>query len=458
MTGTDFAVPRPMGSDITAPLQSTIDMARAAGGGRVVVPDGVWDTGAVCLFDNIELHLPGGATLRAATDYAAYGAGAVSVPAENADRALIVARDAANVAVSGPGWIDGQGGAWCGDRLARGVKWVHGRRPRIIVMEACRNVRIAALNIRQAPMWTIHLVGCRDIVVEDCTIENDMLMPNTDGVNFDGCQDGILRRCTITAADDCVCLKTSAPADPRLASACERILVAQCSFRSNSCAVKIGTETHNDVRDAVFSQCTISQSNRAFGIFSRDGGTIERICFENSTVDCHWTPDGFWGNGEAITINALPRRAGTPPGEVRDVVVRRVSGAMESTISLVGSAERPLKRIVLSEIDLRQNPVPGDTLPELDLRPTAADVNEDHDPAVGVWKLDAEGRVIGMAPYPGGLPGIWAEHVSGLDLRTVEIARPDPLPAGWSADYVRCGEGTRMADEGDRVALPRLGP
>ncbi len=443
-------LPPSRGADITDALQASIDTAHARGGGRVVLPAGVWDCGAVRLLDNTELHLSEGAILKASTDYADYVAGTVSVVAENSDRALITARGARNVAITGPGWIDGQGNAWCeGDTLVRGVRWAAEHRPRIIVLEACQEVRIHRLNIRAAPMWTIHLVGCRDVRVEDCVIRNDMLMPNTDGVNFDGCQDGLVRDCAIEAADDCICVKTSDVSDAALAQPSERITVTGCTLRSNSCAIKIGTETHRDIRDISIAECMIAESNRAFGVFSRDGGMIERIRFARSSVDCHWTPDGFWGNGEAVTINAVPRRPGRLPGDVRDIVVEGIRGAMESAITLVGMPERPLRRISLEDLSLDQVPGTGSVVPELDLRPTAADLADHHDPAVGrrnAWMLDGNGRVIGLAPYPDGLPGLWAEHVDGLTCRSVEIRRPNPLPVDWNPNPAQFGDGTVTRD------------
>ena len=453
----DFPVRAPASGAITTALQATIDAAHRAGGGRVVVPPGTWDTGSIRLFDRIELHLPAGSVLRAATDYDAYRAGTVSVVAEDSDRALIVARDARDIAITGPGRIDGQGEAWCDGPLVRGVKWMRRHRPRMIVLEACSDIRFTGLTITDAPMWTIHLIGCRAIAIAGCTIRNDLLMPNTDGVNFDGCQDGTLRDSTIEAADDCVCMKTSALDDPALARPCERILVTGCRLRSNSCAVKIGTETHRDIRDVLFADCEIVNSNRAFGVFSRDGGVIERVVFQDSTVDCRWTRDGFWGNGEAVTVNALPRRAGRPPGTVRDVGVRNIAGTMASAITLIGTAERPLTRIALEAIALVQKAGAPDRVPALDLRPTAADVNGRRDPAAGrgnAWALDDDGRVIGLAPYPGGLPGLWAEHVAGLALKDVRIDRPAPLPAGWAQEAVRTGAGVRLAGACDGAAAP----
>lgn len=446
---TDFPVAASASGTITSALQAAIDMARAAGGGRVIVPSGVWACGAIRLFSDIELHLSRGAVLRAARDYDAYRNGTVASVAEGSDRALIVAHDARNVAITGPGRIDGQGDAWSDGTIVRGVKWMHRHRPRIIVLEGCANIRVANLTIVDAPMWTIHLIGCRDIEIAGCTIRNDLLMPNTDGVNFDGCQDAALRDTTIETADDCVCVKTAMPLTAALAQPCARILVTGCRFRSNSCALKIGTETHNDIRDVLFSDCRVTGSNRAFGIFSRDGGAIERIGFENSAVECCWTPDGFWGNGEAVAITAMPRLAGQPAGPVRDVTMRNITGTMESAITLLGTGPRPLERIALADLEIAQRAGDHGNLPDLDLRPTMADVNDEWDPATGrgnAWRLGANGRVIGLMPYPGGLPGLHAEHVAGLTLHAVQIHRPEPLPAGWAREIISCGAGVRMSD------------
>ena len=47
----------------TAFIQNAIDECNKNGGGKVVVPAGVFKTGTVVLKDNVELHLMSGATL-----------------------------------------------------------------------------------------------------------------------------------------------------------------------------------------------------------------------------------------------------------------------------------------------------------------------------------------------------------------------------------------------------------
>ena len=97
-------------------------------------------------------------------------------------------------------------------------------------------------------------------------------------------------------------------------------------------------------------------------------------------------------------------------------------------------------------------------VPDLDLRPTMADVNDHRDPSTGranAWRLGDNGRVIGLEPYPGGLPGLFAEHVGGLTLEDVHIRRPDSLPAGWASRTMRYGTGVSVTDAADPAAGPR---
>ena len=252
------------GNVITDLLQAAIDRTARAGGGRVTVPQGRWVAGAIRLRSGIELHVPRGATLACSRDYADFAAGQVSVVAEDSDRGFLVARDAEDISITGKGVIHGGGPSWCSrEGLFDGVKWAQFHRPRMVVFEACRAVEIRDVTFLEAPMWTVHLVACDGVRITDLTILNDMLMPNTDGVNFDSCRDVFMSGCKIVAADDSVCVKTCAKLDPALEGPAERIHVTNCHFTSRSCSVKIGTETHQDVRDVVFSGLTITGTNRA---------------------------------------------------------------------------------------------------------------------------------------------------------------------------------------------------
>ncbi|MEJ2003221.1 MAG: hypothetical protein P8X77_17930 [Maritimibacter sp.] len=71
-----------------------------------------------------------------------------------------------------------------------------------------------------------------------------------------------------------------------------------------------------------------------------------------------------------------------------------------------------------------------------DLRPTAADLEADPNAEgrANAWRKGADGRVIGLVEYPGGMPAIFARNVAGLDLQNWQVSRPDPLPDGWNSE------------------------
>jgi len=97
-------------TDCTAAIQQAIEACHAAGGGRVVVPAGVFLTGAVHLKSNVNLHVAEGATLRFSPDPASY-LPVVVTRFEGTEcmnySPLIYAYEQENIAVTGPGTLDG---------------------------------------------------------------------------------------------------------------------------------------------------------------------------------------------------------------------------------------------------------------------------------------------------------------------------------------------------------------
>ena len=85
----------------TAAMQKAVDACAEAGGGRVVVPGGVFLSGPIFLKSNVELHLRAGATLRGSPDREDYNAD--DVFPENRGGHLRSGRDAAGVTAEASG-------------------------------------------------------------------------------------------------------------------------------------------------------------------------------------------------------------------------------------------------------------------------------------------------------------------------------------------------------------------
>ncbi|MGA9452471.1 MAG: glycosyl hydrolase family 28-related protein, partial [Verrucomicrobiia bacterium] len=81
----------------TDAIQKAIDACAAQGGGQVLLPAGTFLTGALTLHSGIDFHLANGAVLKGSANWRDYGH----------PGALLFAKDAINITVSGNGVIDG---------------------------------------------------------------------------------------------------------------------------------------------------------------------------------------------------------------------------------------------------------------------------------------------------------------------------------------------------------------
>ena len=424
------------GRDATTAIQSAIDEISAHGGGRVSLLAGEHVAGGLILRGGVELNLGQGALLRPIPDYEAYRETTVRVIAEKSNRGMIVARDAENVRITGPGRIESGGEHFItGDDASVGTFVPAEFRPRVIVLEGCRNLVLDGFRVTGSPMWTLHLADCEDIVIRNVTIENDRRLPNTDGMVLDACRRVLIEDCAISTADDGICLKTSAGPDGKAIGTCEDVTVRRASVSSLSCALKLGTESFGDFNNIVFEDCRVSRSNRGLGLFSRDGGHMRNIRFSRIEVDCRETPDGFWGSGEALTVTVVDRRPERSAGAVENLLVEEITGRMEGAINLVCASPAGIRNVAFRAITLAQAPGPLGTGLRYDLRPTFADIapSAESEGRANAWTRGADGRIVGLLDYPGGMPAIFLKGVGDLSARDVAVKRPAILPEGWNA-------------------------
>jgi len=95
----------------TAAIQQAISACAAAGGGRVVIPSGIWLTGPVRLESRIELHLESGALLLFSGDHRLYPV--IQAPTKGwLVASPIYGYGLEDVAITGSGIIDGAGESW----------------------------------------------------------------------------------------------------------------------------------------------------------------------------------------------------------------------------------------------------------------------------------------------------------------------------------------------------------
>ena len=343
----------------TAAIQRAID---AAGPGtRVLIPaGGRFVTGPLRLKGGIEMRVDG--TLLASTraeDYPDPMAG------------LLHAQGADRLTLSGSGTIDGRSPEFMERYDAEGEWYVPKPfRPRLLVLENCADLTIRDLTLHHAPSWTVHLLGCRRVLVDGIKIDNQPDVPNCDGIDPDHCQDVEIRNCHIRCGDDAIVVKTTSGHEAYGPSA--RIHVHDCVLDTQDSGLKIGTETVQDVHDVVFERCTILNGCRGLCIQLRDAGSVYNVTFREIRFTARYFSAPWWGRGEAISFTAIPRTPDTRVGTIHHVTVEKVTGRAENSVRIEGSPTARVHDITLRAVDLtlaRWTRYPGGVF---DNRPTTA--------------------------------------------------------------------------------------
>lgn len=334
-------------------IQAAIDACASAGGGTVLVPAGAtYLTGSFTLKGNLEFRVERGARLLASprqADYTGYAVPGDPNGVEGEKRLFISAHEAHHLAITGGGIIDGNAKAFMTSELPhiyRGNAW----RPHMMVLVGCDHLTIRDVVLQDAGNWTLHMSGCRDVLVDGIRILNDLKVPNCDGIDPDHCQDVRIANCHIEAGDDCIVFKNLASYAKY--GPTRNITVTNCTLISTSAAVKIGTESVDDFRDIVISNCVIRGSSRGLAIQLRDQGNVENVLFENCTVETRLFHDDWWGKAEAIYVTAAPRTPQTKVGSIRRVRFRNIVCRGEAGAFIAAIAPATISDVVLDGVDL----------------------------------------------------------------------------------------------------------
>ncbi|MFW5751280.1 MAG: glycoside hydrolase family 28 protein [Planctomycetota bacterium] len=334
----------------TVAIQQAIDAAAADGGGTVVVPQGVFVTGALFLRDRVTLHLDAAAVLRASHDLDHYRPLAADHNVQqNVDLQpyhLLVAHAVEDVAITGRGTIDGQGPAFWDPPSTCAFFTAKSRRVSpLIELRSARRVRLEGVTIADAPGWTVHVLDCHDVRVRDITIANDLHGPNTDGIDVTDSSDVIITSSIITAGDDAIVLKS-------LGGVNERIVVSDCILHTNCSALKLGAaESIGIIRQVAFSNCIIHDSSRGVHLACMAGGTFEDVTVSNILCDTHGTIPLV--NPIHIDCSVHPKaRFEATPGRIRRVRVDGVTVRSDARVLVTAGPGAEVRDIQLRNIHL----------------------------------------------------------------------------------------------------------
>ena len=273
-------------------IQTMIDKAFQNGGGKVVVPAGVYDMGSIQLKSNVELHLEKDALLMGADSSEAYDSfpeDVCAIQPENSSKVLIYAYNSQNIAITGEGIIDGNGPRFFD---TTGVTGLYPKppveRPRMVQFVNCDGIRLEGPTFKDSPCWTMFIRFCSNIDVNNIAIIADQRMINNDGIDFDGCSHVRVSNSYFKTCDDCIILRAMRESfDQHVV--CEDVIVSDCELNSRCQTVRLGCPSDDVIRNALFKNIKASGRNGIFADYptrylnSDDEGHVDisNIVFDN---------------------------------------------------------------------------------------------------------------------------------------------------------------------------------
>ena len=201
----------------TKELQSLIDKIASEGGGVVVVPEGVYMTGAVFFKQGVHLHIMQGGVLMGSNDCSDYPILTTRIEGETCKyySAMINADKIDGFTISGKGAIDGNGYTfwkhfWERRDWNRKCTNKDEQRPRLVYISNCKNVQIEGVNLQNSPFWTTHIYNSENVKLLNLHIYSPakpVKAPSTDAIDLDVVKNILVKGCYMSVNDDAVAIK-----------------------------------------------------------------------------------------------------------------------------------------------------------------------------------------------------------------------------------------------------------
>lgn len=359
----------------TEAIAAAIAACNAAGGGRVVIPPGVWKTGPIHLKSHVNLHVSEGAVVRFSDNPEHY------LPVVFTRWAgfelynyspLIYARDCENIGITGRGILDGNGRNWwhwslrdvteTAPRIAQQVldgvppeERIYGTpewplRPQFINPVNCRGILLEDFTLLSGPFWTIQLTYAENVRVRRLTVRTSG--PNSDGINLDSARNVIIEDCRVSTYDDSVAIKSGINEDGRrVGRPTENVIVRRCLFEKGQGGVSIGSEMSGDVRNIYVHDTIFRGLWMALWIKSTRGrgGVVENVWYENLLIN----RISNFAIGITTAYSAFMGTTEGAPPTIRNINYRNITVpyALRS-IDFAGLPEVPLQNISFTNTDI----------------------------------------------------------------------------------------------------------
>ena len=317
----------------TQAFAKAIDACSQAGGGKVMVPAGLWLTGPIQLKSNVNLVVERGALIQMTKDHSQYPMIKASSKSTNFVTASpIYGYGLENVAITGAGIIDGAGETWRpvkkekvtasqwkdftssggtlsdngkiwwptkeameGEQYIKELKkkkenptagdYLPARdylRPYMVYLINCKNVLLKDVTIRNSPKFVFYPNSCTNLTMDHVNIFNAYWAQNGDGIDISRCKNVLVYDCNVSAGDDGICMKSSGSSDdgsPNL----ENVVIAKCVVYHGHGGFVSGSKTDGGMQNIFVSDCNFIGTDIGVRVKSNAGrgGLVKNIYIKN---------------------------------------------------------------------------------------------------------------------------------------------------------------------------------
>ena len=319
----------------TKAINDAINDVNVKGGGKVVIPHGLWLTGPIILKNNINLYIAEGALVIFSSDKNLYPLIETSFEGNNTVRCIspIYGKNLENVAITGNGIFDGTGEVWrpvkkekvtesqwknftrSGGVISNdGKTWYPSKsyldgqnisemnvptqltkpedfikikdflRPVMVSLVNCKKILIDGPVFQNSPAWCLHPLMCEDLTIRNVTVKNPWYSQNGDGLDIESCKNTLVYNSNFDVGDDAICVKSGKDKDGRKrASPTENLVIKNCIVYHGHGGVTIGSEMSGGVKNVSVSACTFIGTDVGLRFKSNRGrgGVVENIYFSN---------------------------------------------------------------------------------------------------------------------------------------------------------------------------------
>ena len=386
----------------SAAINQAILKCSQSGGGKVIVPPGLWLTGPLELHSNVNLHLQSGAFVVFSPDRNDYPI--TKPPAKRfTTLPLITGYNLENIAITGEGIFDGNGEEWRpvkkfkttasqwrdllksggvvnqsddmwwpSAEAMRGQNYINTLelakprkdlraadylpardfiRPDLVSLINCNTVLVDGPTFKNSPMYAFHPEHCENLIIRNIKINNEWWAQNGDGIDISSCKNVLIYKCSVTAGDDAICMKSSKDSG-QSGPALQNIVIRDCTVYRGHGGFVIGSNTDGGMRNVFVDNCVFIGTDVGLRFKSaRDrGGLVENIIIRNIRMKDIVN--------EAVLFNTYYEGVGrdnkTSPVTEDTPIFTNFSldsivclGASQA-ISVVGLPEMPISRIRIS--------------------------------------------------------------------------------------------------------------